>query len=618
MPYMLSSLLSLVLTVSVPSMAQQPAVGVDIDALAQHSYWLQLNHYRLGQTSQWKSEIDSPEFFLTTQGKRDPLAELQATVAIFQAQQQPAYSDAVCRFPARFNWLNNKLAANWPQVDCADMQAWQAIIQPQGMTLVFPTAFMNSPSSMYGHTLLRIDAKDQIRNKELVAFALNFAAQPDADDGAAAFAMKGLTGQYPAAFSLMPYYRKVREYNDLESRDMWEYKLNLSPAEVNNILLHVWELKDTRFDYYFIDENCSYQLLSLLQLAREDLALTDAFDYQVIPSDTVVILHDKGLLTAPQYRPAFGTKLLHYSEQLSAEQLAAARVAMAGQYPDGKAFTDSERAAILELAYEWLNYRFYDEGLARDDTAPQLTQLLIARSQIAASSPFQPVPVPAVSPEYGHGSARVGLGVNGYRNNDSRLLLSWRSNYHDLFDAQGGFIPAAQISFLDVAVSLDADFNTRLERLYLFDAMTLPPDNAVFDSWSWSMRMGFERQPDIDKLSSRWFVQGGYGKSWGDPNALHGYLLAAAELNSGDITYRRAEVGAGIDTGLLWSLGNENRLGLQATQIYLVDSDVDYRTQLSATWQWSPHSDWGLRSEAGYLHWRGEEAYAKVTALYYF
>ena len=127
---------------------------------------------------------------------------------------------------------------------------------------------------MFGHTLLRVDAKDQTRHKELVAFAINFAAEPETDDNPALFAIKGLIGSYPGRYTVMPYYRKVREYNDIESRDIWEYKLKLNEEEVNRVLLHLWEMQRAEFDYYFLDENCSYQLLSLLDVAREDLSLS--------------------------------------------------------------------------------------------------------------------------------------------------------------------------------------------------------------------------------------------------------------------------------------------------------------------------------------------------------
>lgn len=80
---------------------------------------------------------------------------------------------------------------DWAALECPELENWRSLINPKAMTLVFPTAYMNSPSSMFGHTLLRIDAKDQTRHKELVAFAVNFAAEPDENDNAALYALKG-------------------------------------------------------------------------------------------------------------------------------------------------------------------------------------------------------------------------------------------------------------------------------------------------------------------------------------------------------------------------------------------------------------------------------------------
>lgn len=586
--------------------------------IANDPYWLQLGHYRPAVTSEWKSEVDSPEFFLSPIGKRNPAAELNATLDAFNQTDPTQFQTVACQYPARFKWLKRKLGTNWEEPSCPEMEQWKRIIDPKGMTLVFPTAFMNSPSSMFGHTLIRIDAKDQTRNKELVAFAVNFAAEPDNTDNAALFAIKGLIGQYPGAFSLMPYYRKVREYNDLESRDIWEYKLNFSEQEVENILLHLWELQHARFDYYFLDENCSYQLLALLQLAKEDLDLTGEFPLQAIPSDTVAVLRDKGLLDEPNYRAAFGTKLLHYSEQMDDHNLAAVKEAMKGNYPSGDHYSLQEQAAILEMAYEWLNFKFYDEGLDRDITAPQLTELLLERSKLQVRSPFEPVIKPEVSPEQGHGSTRFGVAYSHSQESDNTLNLTWRASYHDLLDAPQGFIPGAQISFLDTELSVTEHGTTRLERLYLLDAMSLASDNRVFDSWSWNIRSGYDRQPDSDRRSSRWFIQGGYGKSWGNPNKLHGYMLGSTELNTGDIAHNDIEMGLGLETGVVWQATSNNKLAIAASGAYLLDSDVDHHSKITASWQWSPNSQWSLRSETGYLNWRNEDIYSKLTGYLYY
>ena len=588
--------------------------------LAQSSYWLQLGHYRSAILSDWKSEVDAAEFFLSANGKIDPEAELQATINAFNGKDlnKEQTKAVICQFPARFNWLKSKVDNHWGELDCSELQRWKTVIDPAGITLVFPTAFMNNPSSMFGHTLLRIDAKDQTRNKELVAFAVNFAADPDAHDNAATYAYKGIVGSYPGRFSLMPYYRKVREYNDLESRDIWEYKLNFTPEEVDRVLLHLWELQSAYFDYYFIDENCSYQLLSLLQLAREDVDLTSEFTMHAIPADTVAALRDHHLLQEPNYRPAFGTKLFHYSEQLSNTELSIARAIMEGQAIELDDYSESKKAAILEIAYEWLNFEFYDQGLSRDIVAPLTTKLLIERSKIKLRSPFSQPEIPIISPDQGHASSRIGLSAISTDNDDSRYSLSYRLAYHDLLDQSAGFIPGAQISFLDLEASMSNVGNSRIEQLYVIDAMALPTDNRIFDSWSWNLRIGFDRQPNLLKQSGHWFTQGGYGKSIGDPNHLQAYVLGSFELNGGEITNNDLKIGFGSELGAIWQLNANNKVGIMANVMYLPDSDVDYHYKVGLDWNWSVARNWALRSKLSHNKWRAEDTMAKLTLFHYF
>jgi len=61
--------------------------------------------------------------------------------------------------------------------------------------LIFPAAYLNNPSSMYGHTLLRIDARDQDEKTRLLAYAINYAANTDETNGIL-FALNGLIGGY--------------------------------------------------------------------------------------------------------------------------------------------------------------------------------------------------------------------------------------------------------------------------------------------------------------------------------------------------------------------------------------------------------------------------------------
>jgi len=591
-----------------------------VNELVEQSYWLKLGHYHPATLSNWKSEVDDASFFLAENGKRDPKAELLATIDAFNGKglQQEDTTRLICRFPARFTWLKNKVENNWGDLDCPELQQWQSDINPDTLTLVFPTAFMNNPSSMFGHTLLRINAKGQTHHKALIARAVNFSAEAQPTDNLIEYAFKGLLGGYRGHFNVMPYYKKVREYNDIESRDIWEYKLNFTPEEVKRVLLHLWELQFIHLDYYFVDENCSYQLLSLLQLAQDKLDLTSTFTLSAIPSETVAVLNDKNLLQAPNYRASFGTTLFNYSQQLSDADLTIVQDLMHGSDIEMLERTPSERAALLEMAYEWLNFTFYNEDLKREVTAPQLTKLLIARSKIPLPSPFSPPAKPIYSPDDGHDASRVGLAATHFKNSQNTVSLSYRFAYHDLLDLSAGFIPGAQISLLDSEVSLNKNDNLRLEQLYFVDVMSLPTDNRIFDSWSWNLRMGFDRQADIAKQRGHWFTQAGYGKSIGDANNLQAYLLASLELNGGDIVDNNLQLGIGSEFGFIWQILDQNKVGLSSKIMHLPDSNVNYHAQIAMDWHWAFNQHWALRSKLSHQEWNAESNTLKLTLYHYF
>lgn len=589
----------------------------NVDSLSQDAYWLKLGHYLKGFLGNYVSTVDSKAFFFSPDGKSDPEKELTATINAFYTGDEKEQHTARCTFPARYHWLEEQKGNTDIQLNCPELLKWQQVVAPDKLTLVFPTAFMNNPSSMFGHTLLRIDAKNQNKNTALVAYAVNFAANPDTNDNAAVYALKGLIGSYPGRFTVMPYYKKVREYNDIESRDIWEYPLNFSTVEVNRILLHLWELEQAEFDYFFLDENCSYQLLALLQLANHDLDLVSDFPVTAVPSDTVKTLVKAGLTKHPKYREAFGTRLLHESDFVDERIYQATKqLKDEGTFPSESEFSDQERAAILEFAYEWLNFELYDAGLERDKTAKRLTKILIARSRLNVESPFPPVPTPETSPDQGHGSARIGIARNQHQHKQNSTSVEWRPSYHDLFDAQNGFIPGAQISFLDTKLSINDNGNSSLDHFYFMDAMALAPSNRVFDSLAWGVKIGFDR-PDVSN-EGRFFIKGGAGKAWGQADGLHLYWLFEAELNQGALTNHDFSSGYGAKAGLLYSITSNQRVGLEGEWIETIDGNQSDHSSVKGTWNWSLSTNTALRTEIGYSKWHQEEMNAQVTAYFYY
>jgi len=187
---------------------------------------------------------DDPGFFLAPNGKTDPEAELAATLTKFFSDELVGRSKqpAQCAFIARYHWLKEKLQFDehrLPTQPCERFWRWFNEFNAEAISVIFPTGFMNNPSSMFGHTFLRIDAKGQTPQTRILAYTINYAAQLPPDTGPE-YAIKGIFGGYPGYFSTIPYYLKVQEYRDIENRDIWEYRLDLTEQQVRRLLMHTW------------------------------------------------------------------------------------------------------------------------------------------------------------------------------------------------------------------------------------------------------------------------------------------------------------------------------------------------------------------------------------------
>ncbi|HVT35937.1 MAG TPA: DUF4105 domain-containing protein, partial [Nevskiaceae bacterium] len=468
--------------------------------LAQQPAWLRLGHWRPDRIGHgYNSTIDSPGFFLAKDGRGEPAAELDATLELFFSGTQIAGEPAQCRYLARYQWLRRQLEfdpARLPEASCERYQEWARGLDAARIAVVFASNDLNSPSSMFGHTLLRIDTHGQGDNERLLAYALNYAAA-DVNDGGVTYAWRGITGGYEGYFSIYPYYDKVKEYARFEHRDLWEYPLRLAADQVQLLLWHVWELRGVGSSYYFFSENCSYQLLSLIEVARPDLDLTGPFRRGVaytIPVDTIRALRDSGLLDAPAYRPAAAKVFQHDYHQLGDDEQAWVQRYVRGEAGfDDAVFAradDAGRARMLEMAHEQLYFLFQQGEMPRSAGLERDHAALVERSRLPVDSGFAPAPQPAM-PDQGHSSARTAAGAR-IDAHAAAAVLRWRPSYHDRLDPPAGYLSGGEIRFFDVS-ALAGDGGVRLDQVTLLSVQAVSPRDATFKPWSWQVALGARR-----------------------------------------------------------------------------------------------------------------------------
>ena len=439
-----------------------------------------------------QSEVNYSGYFLASERKPDLKQELHANIqALFQFAE-PNQS-VRCRFPARSHWLMQQLhiqEQQLPTVTCPELDDWIGQIKPYKATLIYATDFMGNPSSMFGHTLLRLDPKDQ-KQLNLVSYAVNYAATVTSGEGWS-FAWNGLTGQYPGEYSLMPYYRKVKEYGDLESRDLWEYELSLSPDETRFLVEHIWEMKHVSFPYYFVSDNCAYRLLGLIDLVRPTLNLKQQFKVASIPVETIKAIEQQGLVKDTVYRPALETQLLSQVRQHGktlakvAHQVAFAEIkdmpTILEQYPG------RDRAKILEMAYDDLYLQFIGHKVEPSFAQPRLRQLLSLRSQIDLEKQRQEPVRPKVDPTQAHDARHFSANM-GEVQGEKFIELGHRQAYHDLIDLQGGFRTGTQLLFWDGSIQYRED-EFKLNHFDFLSVNSYNPITPFKTPLSWGFNLG--------------------------------------------------------------------------------------------------------------------------------
>ncbi|HFE38807.1 MAG TPA: DUF4105 domain-containing protein [Gammaproteobacteria bacterium] len=536
--------------------------------LGNHPVWRALMHYKQGVFHDYVSQVDGKNYFISGEGKTNPEAELLATLASFFSTSKIKKTDLLyqCQFPARYYWLDKQLhfsPKKLPRQPCEKFAYFTQALNATGLTVIFPSSHPNSPSSMFGHTLLRFDRAGQTKKDRMLAYTANYAAEDNSDNDFA-YAFRGLTGGFVGRFSIIPYYMKLREYSQMENRDLWEYQLNLPKKDVDFIVMHAYELQSTYFDYYFFTENCSYHLLSLIEVAMPELHLTDQFSGPVIPINTVKLLQKNHLISKAAYFPSNRVTIDNRRNLLSRAQYDAAisisKNLNALDLHALKKQTKQQQAAILDLAYDLNRYNnIRSTGILEAKISKAQRQLLIARSALKVKTIPPKDPKYDVTPDEGHDTARLSLGAGLYHGSNF-IKLGYRLAYHDVLDPVQGYTPNAQIQFLNVKFKyFPSSSEFQLDKLDVIDILSLEPQDDFFKNISWRINTGVFSAESINSKNKRVYtINGGPGLTYEFDFFKHTFVYGffESEVNYSEIYNNQVQAFAGFSIGLLTNISS--------------------------------------------------------------
>ena len=577
--------------------------------LAQHTTWRRLLYFFDDQKNligkkKDSSIVDDAAFYLSKNGQHDSAAELDALLVALademattsdngtannntsnRATKNLEQNSVLCRFPARVQWLTDTLNIDKSglQTDCPELNDWMQKLAPEQLSIMFAQEYLDNPISAFAHTLLRIDSKASVADPSQIhhAVALNYTVGGDSSDNFLVYAIKSMSGGYDNLIEIDPYPKKLAKYLQEDERDAWTYQLALTPAEVQQIMLHVWETKGLKLPYYFTTDNCASEILRLIDVVRPQQHLLSRLPYAVIPSDVVQLLDSENLLASTNYTPADST-------------LRQAQLNKVKEQRAQLGYHNSAKQTLNEIKSAQLNpiSSISDDGQT----------LLPRRIAVADNNPIDRHPL------------QLGFIGLGQRGDNNYIDLGVRAGYHDTLDRPSGFPQFFDLEGAAATLRLYDSDNDKanqpssvvLQNVTLVRGRSFNPVNSAKKGKTWGASIEATRVNDGSQQDGNDHLVGslGYETGWSwafsTPSAGTGemppqlcYTFLAGTAQAGRGINKGYRVGAGVNAGCRYQINNQLRAQAELQLPYWYHGSSDESNARGHYWQ--PISTLGLQ-----------------------
>lgn len=534
--------------------------------------WSNLLHYGPRLFKGVKSLADGKDFFLSPVGKQHPLRELEETIKSFSSNKLKIGRFKLhpqCAFPARRIYFKKYNIEYGKDVNCIEFNEWFSSLNAKSLGVVFSTSYPNNPSSLFGHTFLRIGKSTK---SSLFDYTAAYSALILKKDWGPKYVYKGLTGGYPGYFDITPYYQKVNEYSDIESRDLYEYELNIPQERVDYFLAHLWELyATTHFDYFFIDENCSYLLGEVLKVAMPEWNLSPLRSSFYLPSDLVrIISQNTNAVKKVTFRPSNGRRLKQLYKRLSNGDLDIVKKVSAGEEYD---YSKLNAPALDGLIGFYKFKKFANQGVSTKEEGSNYRKALLERSKRSKLTRTHTFYDKYNQPEKGHLPSKVYISRKESKSS-GQTSIGFKLGFHDLLSQDIGLEPFSQFEFFETQMSYLEGGVYKFDKLKVVDIISLHPHTFFDSQWSWKAQFSNERLNEAYCISCLGTIlTGGIGKTFSIGKNTIFYSLLSAGAVAAKKYSKGYEINLGIDLSVLKNFSDKHKVQLR----YEIKTDLNLK-----------------------------------------
>jgi len=450
--------------------------------------WFKLLHYKSNLIGNIESQVDGPNFFIHSNGKFQPDSEWVANLKAASDSTDLSENSYRCKFPARYNWLlkENLIVPTETEPECTKYTEFIGEIGANSISLIFASNYMNNPTSAFGHVYLKLHKapKDSMPKSAGVSdYVINFGA-----DITGIFIVKaiwqGFTGQFKGVYSTVPHDVNLMKYTYLENRNQWLLPLNFSEVELKRLVDHLWEMKSTHFNYYFLSENCAYHLRTLLEASKFDLDLKEKFVY----TPHLFLTHlaeSPGLVKEEIYLPSNNSVMNYLYDKLSTKEKGAVRKSLVENYStDMEQMPDASKIKILDVLIQKHQYENWYIDLNDSLGKSVSLNLLSERMKLGPSTDIKYEP--ELSPVHGSKLSSIDIEGDYTVHQSKKIRLKYRPFFHSKLDNDVGFARNFDFRTLESEVYYNVDRNQLyFERFTLLNVFNFNPSSQLKKDLSW-------------------------------------------------------------------------------------------------------------------------------------
>jgi hypothetical protein len=522
-----------------------------ITKLSKEKTWLKLLHYDIDKK---RSSINSEDFFLSKDGKKNPKKELLATIQNYQ-DVKDQNSSAVCKFPARYMWLSKQInLPNYEMINhsCTKLQKWYNSKHVKSISLLFVSGYLGNPASTFGHSFLKLNQEDETRS-DLFDLSVSYGALVPNQENGFVYIFKGITGGYDAGFTDKYFYTQDLVYSHTEFRDIWDYKLNLSQDEKEFLLLHIWELIGKKFQYFFTHRNCGYEVSKLLELVIDEPLVKDA-DVWFAPVETfhrfneIDKKREKKLIEKITYIPSEQQLIYNHFKILSKEEkaIASRMIQQDKQSLKDTKLSETQKIHITDFILAYYKYMLVKER-DNNQTIQKKNKILLQRLQLPQQKK-QNIPIEKrASPHLDNKPRSLSLSLS--HSQEYNNYLSFRFIPFGIEAIGQNTLRGNALSILDTTIGIkDKEiFIDKLDFIKVDNYKTMQLPFQDENPWSWQLQVGLK---NIDK-SYDMFAKSGIGRAYRKNNLLL-FALINGSIHSKNQTFRiQPHIGMHLDFGKL-------------------------------------------------------------------